>query len=466
MTVAPDPADTRVLVERIVERIGAGRMDQADELARALAVQGRAPVRVARALLDQGRALAACLVLDRLMDHDSHGHGSAVLLAKARMMVGRVEAGLEAMALAAAETPDDPAAAAGLARLLVDLGRWQDAVPWLRRWAALDPAETEADLHLRRALELRRPPPPGADMADPRLADALYRVPVLAAQPFADLRLTRLTGGNLNIVYRVDCPSGGFVLRLGKYPRQRWNAYAEERANLRLAHARGLAPEPLFMDIADGTLVTPFVAGRTGGRMGNPAFLARVANFFRRLHAGPDFQGVFDPLVPLDWREQRVAGVKPDWVPDLPELRVRMAEIRAALTASAPGFAPCHNDPIIGNFIDGADGLVMVDWQTAAMADPDGEIGAFLARVSRDGTLRDDFLAAATGHVDHPRAHRARLWECMARYVEVIEAVQMGIDDPGDTGWIDHGKLALDTVRLLQDDGTVARGLAGVKGQG
>ncbi|OAN54376.1 tetratricopeptide repeat protein [Magnetospirillum moscoviense] len=464
MTDASDFADTPVLAQRIALATQAGRMDQAGELAKALAVQGRAPVRVARALLDQGLDSAACLVLDHLMDHDSHVRGAAALQAKACLGVGRVEAGLEALALAAAENPDDPAAAAALARLLIDLGRWAEAVPWLRRWVALVPAEPEPESLLGQALSLRRPPPPGAELDDVRLADALYRVPVLAAQPFDRLRLTRLTGGNVNVVYRVDGPSGSFVVRLAKYPRQRWDAYIEERANLRQAHARRLAPEPLYMDIADGTLVMPFVVGKAGGSMNDPAFLARVADFFRRLHAGPDFRGRFDPLVPLDWREERVAGLVPDWVPDLAALRAAMAEIRAALAATAPGFAPCHNDPIIGNFIDSRDGLVMIDWQTAAMADPDGEIGAFLARISRAGTLRDDFLAAFYGHADHPRAHRARLWECMARYVEIVEAVQMGIDDPADTGWIDHGKLALDTVRLLQDDGTVSRGLVGVKG--
>lgn len=413
---------------------------------------------LAQKLLEGQRPDIAALVLDELLDTDSHVRGAAALWAECCRRTGRVEAALDGLALAAAERPKRPGPARRLAQLLLDLDRRQQAVPWLRRWALLEPDTTEPRDLLHRILASRRPPPPDLP-ADERLLDALYRVPVLAAQDFTKLRCTALVEGNTNAVYRLDGAAGSLVLRLGKYPRQRWNTFWEERINLGLAHARGLAPAFYFMDCADGTLVMPFIQGQRGNRMDNSQFLARAGAFFRRLHQGPAFQGRYTPLEALDWREDRVGGVVPAWAPKLNTLRQDISMLRQALAASFPGWAPCHNDPVIGNFIDTAEGLLMIDWQTAAMADADAEIGAFLARINRDGDLRAHFLASVYDDPDGPRAHRARLWEILARYIEVIEAVQMGVDAPDDTGWQTHGAEALAAIAALTEDGTLARGL-------
>jgi tetratricopeptide (TPR) repeat protein len=466
--LAADPADVSALRGLSIVQMRQGRSDEALDACRAALLidsgQVRTLLTLARSFLDQGHPEQAQPILAEIFARDSHVRGAARLWAEIQQRLGQHQGALEAWTLAAAETPADAGLVAGVARRLWDAGQEAAAIPWLRRWQGLAPTEAEAGRLLAAALGRRRPLPAALDH-DERLTDALYRVPVLAGGDFSKMSCVRLTGGNLNTVFRVDVEGRSLAVRLSKYPRQRWDAYWEERHNMGVAHRQGLAPEILFFDIADGTLVMPFVPGQSGSRMSNPDFLAKVAGLFRTLHHGPAFRGLFDPLTALDWREERVAGLVPSWAPDLETLRTGMRAARAALAASFPGLAPCHNDPIIGNVIDSRDGVVMIDWQTAAMADPDSEIGAFLARISPDGDLRWVFLAACYGRADHPRAYRARLWEALARYIEIIEAVQMGVDDPADTGWVLHGTQARETLRRLLDDGTVTEAIAAL-GQG
>jgi tetratricopeptide (TPR) repeat protein len=441
---------------------------EAEILSRAWIKAGSGTARMVLAAAEdlerQNQTKAAYRVVSDLMTIDPHVRGAAEVLGRLAWAAGDVEGALDAMALSVAEKPKDLSRLEELAVLLCRLGRWPEAVVWLRRWTDIQPRDVRPRELLDTALSRR-----GEVMAlggtDSRLADSIRRIPMLAAVPVADTHVSALSGGHLNVVHRVDLPGRSLAVRLGKYPRQRWDGYWVERHNMRLAAGQGLAPDVLFMDIADGTLATEYVDGSCEGRMGDPKFLDAVADFFAYLHQGPDFMGRHDPLEALDWREERIAGFAPDWVPDLEDLRRRMGEVRDALARTAPAFAPCHNDPIIGNFLDQDGRLVMIDWQTAAMADPDGEAGSFLARISRQGSLREGFLRRLYADPWGRRACRARLWEVLARYIEVVEAVQMGQDMPEDKGWVLHGTQALDSVRALLDDGTVARGILTLKGQ-
>lgn len=386
--------------------------------------------------LHQGRAVEALATARAGMDVDPGRSGLARVLAEAAEAAGDELCAAEAHALAAAAEPEDARAARRAAVAWARCGRSAEAAAWRRR----------AD----------------GGGASP-LDETLERVPLYAAGRDR-LAAAPLDGGNRNTLYRVDLGGRRTALRLGKYPRPNWAGYWQERHNLRLAHRQGLAPAILYMDVGDGTLVTPFHDGvLSTRRMLAPEVLGRIGALYARLHAGPAFLGRFDPLGVLDAREQAITGHAFAAIPDLADIRRWIAEMRAVMAATDPGPAPCHNDPNPANFIDSPDGLMLVDWQTSAMADPDWEAGILLGRIPAEGDLRGGFLAALHGDAGHPRALRVRLAEVVARYVEVVEGLQMSLEEPGDSGWLAHAERALAVVRARKDNDDFARAVAALR---
>lgn len=387
-----------------------------------------------------GRPAEALAVARAGMAVDPSHRGLDRALAEAAEAAGDAQAAAEAYGLCAAAEPEDAKMARCAADAWARCGRASEAATWRRRAAG-----------------------GGAESLEQTLEQTLGRVPLYQAER-SRLAAKPLDGGNRNILYRIDAGGRRTALRLGKYPRPHWTGFWQERHNLRVAHGLGIAPAILYMDVADGTLVAPYVDGvLSSRRMLAPDVLARIGALYARLHAGPAFLGAFDPLGVLDLRERRIEGVGFAAIPDLDAIRRWVAELRAVMAASAPGLAPCHNDPNPANMIDSPEGLLLVDWQTSAMADPDWEAGALLGRIPVDGELRAHFLAALHGDADHPRAIRVRGAEVLARYLEMVEGLQMSLEEPGDTGWMDHAERALAVVRARRDNVDFARAVAALR---
>jgi hypothetical protein len=386
--------------------------------------------------LRQGRPAEALAVARAGMAVDPAQPGLVRALAEAAEAAGDAAAAAEARGLAATAEPEDAVMASRAASAWARCGRDAEAATWRRR------AEGGHEESLDHTLD---------------------RVPFYQAERHR-LVATPLDGGNRNTLYRIECGNHRTALRLGKYPRPHWSEYWQERHNLRVAHGLGLAPAILYMDVADGTLAAPYVDGvLSSRRLRIPEVLARIGALYARLHAGPGFLATFDPLGVLDARERDIAGLDFAAIPDLADIRRWIGELRAVMAVNAPGLAPCHNDPNPSNFIDSPDGLLMVDWQTSAMADPDWEAGALLGRIPADDELRGHFLAALHGDADHPRALRVRCAEVLARYVEVVEGLQMSLEEPGDSGWIDHADRALAVVRARRDNAGFARAVTALR---
>lgn len=383
-----------------------------------------------------GRPAEALAVARAGMAVDPAQRGLARALAEAAEAAGDARAAAEAYGLAASAAPEDGKVAQRAAFAWARCGRSVEAETWRRR----------AD----------------GGRAD-SLEQTLDRVPLYQAER-RGLVAKPLDGGNRNALYRVDCEGVRTALRLGKYPRPHWTGFWQERHNLGIAHGLGLAPAILYMDVADGTLVAPYVDGvLSSRRMLAPDVLSRLGALYARLHAGPAFLGAFDPMNVLDLRERRIAAARFAAIPDLADLRRWIAELRAVMAATAPALAPCHNDPNPANMIDSAEGMLLVDWQTSAMADPDWETGALLGRIPVEGELRGHFLTALHGDAEHPRALRVRGAEVLARYVEVVEGLQMSLEEPGDMGWLDHADRALAVVRARRDNDDFARAIAALR---
>jgi thiamine kinase-like enzyme len=241
-----------------------------------------------------------------------------------------------------------------------------------------------------------------------------------------DLTITQLTGGLTNRSYRVNVSAApSVVVRLseGKSALLAIDRVAE-CANLRAAVHAGVAPRVLRCDPAAGFSVVEWIDGHTfePHDLDDSTQLARVAALTRDLHAGPRFVNDFEMFaVQRDYRE--VVGTRGFRLPDrYDDFAPRLAEMAAALSSSAEGTVPCHNDLLAANILDDGTRLWFIDYEYAGNNDPCFELGNIWSEASLAPERLDELVTAYYGRVRPDRIARARLFALLAQYAWTLWA--------------------------------------------
>ncbi|HUI62778.1 MAG TPA: phosphotransferase [Steroidobacteraceae bacterium] len=203
-----------------------------------------------------------------------------------------------------------------------------------------------------------------------------------------------LPGGSLNRSFHISTPAGEFVVRLSPAP-DAWLASdrSVEYELHGLAAAAGLAPRIAAADPQGHWLITEFIAGRlwSAADFASAAELLRLAGVLRRLHAVPaPAAGRFDLLLALEGYVRRLAPYG-----DIPMLAgVATAEAGGRLLAAAElawrragaGSRPpaiLHHDLHASNLIESERGLLLIDWECAAVSDPLLDVACILSYYDR-----------------------------------------------------------------------------------
>lgn len=230
-----------------------------------------------------------------------------------------------------------------------------------------------------------------------------------------------LAGGPASRSYLVERGDDRWVLRLDTplAAELGLDRGAEARV-LATVHMQGLGPRLDYLDVPAGIQLTRHVGGRawTPSDLAEPANLDRLASLLRCVHritVGRPFA--------LRARVMRYADLVGS-----PEARRRAAAVAAILDGMAPGrVCLCHNDVVAQNVIDrdgvDGDGLVLVDWEYAALGDPFFDLAVVVRhhRLPADGAT--ELLRAYAGRLrDRDERHLAAwcalydhllaLWRC------------------------------------------------------
>jgi thiamine kinase len=208
------------------------------------------------------------------------------------------------------------------------------------------------------------------------LGDALAHVPGYRAGDPTSV-ISQLRGGGFNRSYHLRTAAGEFVLRLSQAP-DAWLAAdrSAERQLHGIAAAAGIAPQ--VVDATDAWLITRYVSGRlwAGADFADASCLARLGETLRRLHALPvpehclvDLRHVLERYVGRIGTEdasllEHLQSADAAW-------RVSGADKRAA--------AILHHDLHAQNLVDAPDGLVLIDWECAAVSDPLLDVACILS---------------------------------------------------------------------------------------
>lgn len=284
---------------------------------------------------------------------------------------------------------------------------------------------------------------------EPHLLDALHRIPAIARMDWGRMTCGRFGRGQHNAVYHLSAAGVDYALRVGKFPIASWEHYVEEKHNVMVAQAARIAPEVVYLDTADGTMLSRLIHGEAlrSRQLRTPERLRQAAAVYRRLHECPRFMGTYDIFRHIRPLEESLSPEVAEVVPDLAELRVMVEEVHRILASHGVPPRPSHNDPVAANFVDTGRGLMLIDWQCAGMCDPHWELAALSAQMGLSPEAELPLLAAYFGTSGHPALARITLHKVICHYYWVLQALAKGRDS--DARWRGDPETWLKRLRDL-----------------
>jgi thiamine kinase-like enzyme len=289
-----------------------------------------------------------------------------------------------------------------------------------------------------------------------------------AAAP--DLAITSLGGGITNLNYRVEARGQTCVVRIpGRDTAHLGIDRAREHACAVAAHRSGVAPAIVAFLEEDGVLITEFIRGRgvTVEEMQHPGMVRRVAETLRRYHGGPFFPGVFSPFRTV--REYHaVAAARGAPLPERCDRMLAHADLLETALGGPGTLRPCHNDLLLGNFLDDGERLWILDWEYAAMGDVFFDLGNFAAHHQLSSTLENTLLEAYVGDVTAGAVARLKLMKIVSDLREAMWAMVQTAVSVIDYDFRTYGQKHFDryTAQLADPrltlwlDGAAAEGIA------
>ncbi len=263
-----------------------------------------------------------------------------------------------------------------------------------------------------------------------------------------------LGGGITNLNYRVDVEEESFVVRIpGKDSELLGIDRQREHACTLAASQSGVGPDVVHYLEAEEVLVTSFIPGRplSMEEMGRPTTIRRVAESLRRYHSGPAFPGTFSALETIReyLRISRSGAPLPlriDWMVE------QAGVIDSALRAVTRPPRPCHNDLLLGNFIDDGHRIRIVDWEYAAMGDPFFDLGNFAVHHGLSDAQEAMLLEAYLGQATAPDVARLKLMKIASDLREAMWGMVQVTISSLDYDFVQYGQKHFDRyITQLQD---------------
>jgi thiamine kinase-like enzyme len=240
-----------------------------------------------------------------------------------------------------------------------------------------------------------------------------------------------LGGGITNRNFCVRCEGRVYVLRIGGKDthllgidrRAEWHAAS-------VAASLGVGPEVVDFIEPEGYLVTRFVEGAPAPpeELRRPEALGQAAALLRRIHDGPAIPARFDSFRVVEaYRASAVAhGVEVLGAYDESKTIADRIEVELGHRPEVP----CHNDLLNANFIRGADGIRIVDWEYAGMGDRFFDLANFAVNHDFDDDDERHLLELYFGEVRERDLAHLRVMRFMSDFREAMWGVlQQGISE-------------------------------------
>ena len=231
---------------------------------------------------------------------------------------------------------------------------------------------------------------------------------------FSKILARPLVGGLLNSNWLVEYGGEKFVMKVFGVGSENFVDRDLSNKAAAQAEAQGISPHIKFYDPAVGAEMFSFLEGyraSTSADFVRRDFLEGVVGLYGKFNAGeklPATKTVFDMTDEHIAQGTDVGAIRPA---DFPWLLHQYQRAKAAFMVSGLDLAPCHNDPMPGNFMvkldsgDGIQDMKLIDFEFASNNERAYELGVFVGEVFVDeedmmplieqfyGTARPDLVA-------------------------------------------------------------------------
>jgi thiamine kinase-like enzyme len=252
--------------------------------------------------------------------------------------------------------------------------------------------------------------------------------------------------GLTNRIFLLQKGGDSVVLRLPGPGTERYIDRQAELHNHGIAAALGIAPEIILAD-AD-CLVTRYVADApplASESFRDPTVIDAVGSLLARLHrSGRQFQGRME-LFPKTDQYFTLAGAESPAA--LQRLRELAEPARNALEAHPVRWVPSHIDPSPANFLQGRQGLSLIDWEYSAMCEPAWDLAGLAIEARLDAQQRQQLLQAYSRAGGSSEGPRVELFRALLHLVAASwAAAQIVAAEEGDL----YRQLAEDYTRRAE----------------
>ncbi len=220
-----------------------------------------------------------------------------------------------------------------------------------------------------------------------------------------NVKITRL-GGLTNMVFKVECNSDGYVLRV---PGEGTADYIDrnfESVAAREAARVKVSPELIHCNPKTGLMVSEWARAMPMSAQlfrSNPGAPRRAGEVLRRLHSsGAKFDFRFDLFGMLD-EYLRVLAQQPTQLPGgLTDTLALAEELRQLLARRPAALTACHCDLLPDNFLDTGSRMFLVDWEFSGMNDPMWDLGDAIVECGFTAKEERELLAGYFGGEPRP----------------------------------------------------------------
>ncbi len=196
-----------------------------------------------------------------------------------------------------------------------------------------------------------------------------------------DVRITQLSGGITNKLYRIQSVKGDYTVRIYGDKTDLFINRDYEAYSIREMAKIGVSSNIIKYMPGKGVTIVEFIDGSTvltNGHFLDKSLYAKIVGPIRKMHtSGVNFERIFNPLVEV----MKMSGIINRLNIDYPEFDIagiieRLIKLSSIINIPESEYTPCHNDLLADNFILINEDAVhrydapvyIIDWEYAGMA--------------------------------------------------------------------------------------------------
>lgn len=255
------------------------------------------------------------------------------------------------------------------------------------------------------------------EMEEQRVLDAIDSVPNWNSET---IQREPLIGGLQNSNWLIEKDGEQFVMKI---PGIGTDAFIDRKLSHQCAvraHGLGISPEIIFFSPETGVEVSRYLStyrASTNADFGRKDFQRAVVDLYATFNQGELLSTTKDVFEMVDEHIRHGDELGVLRPPDFPWLHQQYNRARQAFFASGLDLAPCHNDPMPGNFLvnlkdDELIDMKLIDFEFSSNNERAYEVGVFFGEVFLDEDEMLELIQRYYGHVNAEVV--ARVWVARA----------------------------------------------------